>query len=77
MSYIEVKHSSKIYNNNNTKFYANNNVSFNLNKGELTVIVGASGAGKSTLLNILGGMDSNSEGQVIVNGRDISNYNDK
>lgn len=77
MSYIEVKHSSKIYNNNNTKFYANNDVSFNLNKGELTVIVGASGAGKSTLLNILGGMDSNSEGQVIVNGRDISNYNDK
>ncbi|WP_125588840.1 ABC transporter ATP-binding protein [Companilactobacillus jidongensis] len=77
MSYIEVKHSSKIYNNNGTTFYANNDINFNLNKGELTIIVGASGAGKSTLLNILGGMDSNSEGQVIINGRDISNYTDK
>lgn len=77
MSYIELKHSSKIYNINETKFYANNNISFNINKGELTVIVGASGAGKSTLLNILGGMDSNSEGQVIINNKDISNYSNR
>ncbi|WP_125568017.1 ABC transporter ATP-binding protein [Companilactobacillus insicii] len=77
MSYIEVKHSSKIYTTNGNRFYANNDISFNINKGELTVIVGASGAGKSTLLNILGGMDSNSKGQVIVNKNDISNYSDK
>jgi ABC-type antimicrobial peptide transport system, ATPase component len=77
MSYIEVKHSSKIYNMAGKDFYANNDISFELEKGELTVIVGASGAGKSTLLNILGGMDSNSKGQVIVNGKDISNYSDR
>ncbi|CAJ1188503.1 ABC transporter ATP-binding protein [Companilactobacillus nantensis] len=77
MSYIEVKHSSKIYNMAGKDFYANNDISFELEKGELTVIVGASGAGKSTLLNILGGMDSNSKGQVIVNGKEISNYSDR
>ncbi|WP_338231754.1 ABC transporter ATP-binding protein [Companilactobacillus muriivasis] len=77
MSYIEVKHSSKIYNMAGKDFYANNDISFELKKGELTVIVGASGAGKSTLLNILGGMDSNSKGQVIINGKDISNYSDR
>jgi len=77
MSYIEVKHSSKIYNMAGKDFYANNDISFELKKGELTVIVGASGAGKSTLLNILGGMDSNSKGQVVINGKDISNYSDR
>lgn len=77
MSYIEVKHSSKIYNMAGKDFYANNDISFELKKGELTVIVGASGAGKSTLLNILGGMDSNSKGQVVINGKDISNYSNR
>lgn len=75
MPYIEVKNSSKIYKVDNRNFYANDDISFSLEKGELTVIVGASGAGKSTLLNILGGMDSNTKGQVIINNKNISNYN--
>ena len=47
-----------------------------IKKGEIVVIVGASGAGKTTLLNILGGMDNLTYGQVIIDGKDISNYND-
>lgn len=55
---------------------ANNQINFEIEKGELVVIVGPSGAGKSTVLNILGGMDRNDEGQVIVDGKDISELND-
>ena len=51
-------------------------ISFEIKKGEIVVIVGASGAGKTTLLNILGGMDNLTYGQVIIDGKDISNYND-
>ena len=51
-------------------------ISFEINKGEIVVIVGASGAGKTTLLNILGGMDNLTYGRVIIDGRDISNYNE-
>ena len=46
-------------------------------QGELAIILGASGAGKSTVLNILGGMDANTSGQVIIDGKDISNYTPK
>ncbi|WP_153052970.1 ATP-binding cassette domain-containing protein, partial [Streptococcus suis] len=41
----------------------------------LVIILGSSGAGKSTVLNILGGMDTNDEGNVIIDGTDISDYN--
>ncbi|WP_172573313.1 ABC transporter ATP-binding protein [Ligilactobacillus agilis] len=58
-----------------TTIHANKDISFSINKGELVVILGASGAGKSTLLNILGGMDTNTSGQVIIDGQDISEYN--
>ena len=56
---------------------ANDNVSFTIEQGELAIILGASGAGKSTVLNILGGMDANTSGQVIIDGKDISNYTPK
>lgn len=75
MSYIEMIHSYKRYKTDDTEIVANNDVSFSIEKGELVVILGSSGAGKSTVLNILGGMDINSEGQVIIDGKDISNYN--
>ena len=52
-------------------------VSFEIEKGEICVIVGASGAGKTTLLNILGGMDTLTSGQVLLDGQDISKYSSK
>lgn len=77
MAYIDVKHVSKIYGSGEQEVRANDNINFEIKKGELTIIVGASGAGKSTLLNILGGMDTPTKGDVIVNGKDISNYSSK
>jgi len=56
----------------NTIIVANNGINFDIQKGEFVVIVGPSGAGKSTVLNILGGMDTCDEGQVLIEGRDIS-----
>lgn len=72
MSYIQVKNSSKYYQMGDAIIVANNKVSFDIEKGELVIILGSSGAGKSTLLNILGGMDSNDEGEVWIDGVDIS-----
>ena len=74
MPYIDVRHETKRYEGGVTPVVANNDVSFSVERGELAVILGASGAGKSTLLNILGGMDSPSEGQVLVDGSDIATY---
>ncbi|MDO4670312.1 MAG: ABC transporter ATP-binding protein [Aerococcus sp.] len=74
MSYIEVKHSYKRFKTGDTEIVANNDLNFEIEKGELAIILGASGAGKSTLLNILGGMETNDEGQIIIDGNDISNY---
>lgn len=75
MAYIEVSHETKRYQSGNTEILANNDVSFTVEKGELVVILGSSGAGKSTLLNILGGMDTASEGSVVIDGNDIAAYN--
>ena len=69
---IKVQNITKKYGN----FVAVDDISFEIKKGEIVVIVGASGAGKTTLLNILGGMDNLTYGQVIIDGKDISNYND-
>ena len=75
MSYIEVKHSYKRYGEGEQQIVANNDVNFEIEKGELVIILGSSGAGKSTLLNILGGMDSNDEGQILIDGVDIAQFN--
>ena len=77
MAYIEMQHSYKRYQMGSTTITANDDVNFGIEKGELAIILGASGAGKSTVLNILGGMDTNSEGSVVIDGRDISNYSPK
>lgn len=75
MAYIEMQHCYKRYTSGETEILANQDVSFEIEKGELVIILGASGAGKSTVLNILGGMDTNDEGQVLIDGVDISKLN--
>ena len=77
MGYIEMEHSFKRYQVGESEIIANNDVSFTIEKGELVVILGASGAGKSTVLNILGGMDTNSSGKVVIDQQDISHYDRK
>ena len=77
MAYIEMKHSYKRYKTGDVEIIANNDITFEIEKGELVIILGSSGAGKSTVLNILGGMDTNDEGKVIIDGKGISNYNAK
>ncbi|MCI6736726.1 ABC transporter ATP-binding protein [Intestinibacter sp.] len=59
------------------KIEALSGVNFSVDKGEFVVVAGASGAGKSTILNILGGMDSPSSGQIIVDNKYINNYSNK
>lgn len=77
MSFVAVKGEYKRYKMGETVIVANDGIDFEINKGEFAVIVGPSGAGKSTVLNILGGMDSADEGQVIVDGTDIAKFSAK
>ena len=77
MAYIQVINECKIYKMGESTIVANNNINFEIEKGEFVIILGPSGAGKSTVLNILGGMDSCDEGQIIIDGVDISKYNSK
>ncbi|HBF44535.1 MAG TPA: macrolide ABC transporter ATP-binding protein [Clostridiales bacterium] len=72
MAIVEFKNVSKIYTSGEHELKALDNVSFTLDEGKFIVILGPSGAGKSTLLNLLGGLDNASEGQIIVDGKDIS-----
>ena len=77
MSYIQVINECKRYKMGESTIVANNNINFEIEKGEFVIILGPSGAGKSTVLIILGGMDSCDEGQIIIDGVDISKYNSK
>ena len=77
MAYIETRYCFKRYASGESEIIANNDVSFEIEKGELVIILGASGSGKSTILNILGGMDTVSEGEVIVDGVDIVKLSDR
>ena len=72
MGYIEMKHSFKSYKMGDSLIEANKDITFSVEKGELAIILGSSGAGKSTVLNILGGMDTNDKGDVIIDGRNIA-----
>ena len=76
MAYIEFQDVCKTYRSGEQNICALNHMSFTVEQGELCVIVGPSGAGKTTLLNILGGMDSATEGIVRLAGREISSLND-
>lgn len=74
MAFVEFQNVSKIYRQGEVETRALDGVDFTMEQGEFVVIVGASGAGKTTLLNILGGMDSCTEGRILIEGQDISHY---
>ena len=71
---VELKNVSKIYNTGEKEFKALDNIDLSINKGEFVVILGPSGAGKSTLLNLIGGMDTPTEGSIKIDGEEISKY---
>ena len=74
MAYIEMRDVKKQYHMGEVVIDALSGVTFQVEKGELCVVVGPSGAGKTTLLNILGGMDSATSGEVIVDGAHVEQY---
>ena len=77
MSLVEFKDVYKRYKMGEVTINAVDGISFSVEEGEFAVVVGASGAGKTTVLNLLGGMDSVTEGSIFVGGNDISRYNDR
>ncbi len=76
MNIIEFKNVTKEYVLGETKLLAVDHINFEIREGEFVVILGPSGAGKSTLLNLLGGMDYASSGDILINGKNITNYKD-
>lgn len=76
-AFVELKHITKVYKMGEVEIRAVDGIDFEIEKGELVVIVGPSGAGKTTVLNILGGMDTATSGKIIVDGADITRYNER
>lgn len=77
MAYIQLNNLRKEFKSGNTTIVANDDINFSLEKGRLLIIVGASGAGKTTLLNLLGGMDKATSGDIIIDGKNLANLDDK
>ena len=75
--YIEIKDAVKQYGQGENAIYAMNGVDLSIEEHEICVILGPSGSGKSTLLNMLGGIDTLTSGNIVVNGKDISNISKK
>ena len=75
--FVTLKDVRKIYKMGEVEIMAAAGIDFEIKKGEFAVVVGPSGAGKTTVLNILGGMDTATSGQVLVDGQDIATYSTK
>ena len=75
--FVKLQDITKIYKMGEVEIRAADRISFSIQKGEFVVIVGPSGAGKTTVLNILGGMDTATDGKLIVDGEDITSYNSR
>ena len=72
MKVLELNQVNKIYNSSELKVYAVNEVSITFEEGEFAAIVGPSGSGKTTLLNLIGGLDSPTSGEILIDGTDLS-----
>ncbi len=76
MPIVQFDHVSKVYTAGDHMLKALDQVDLSLEEGKFVVILGPSGAGKSTLLNLLGGLDTPTEGTITVSGKDISKLSD-
>ena len=75
--FVRLKNVSKIYRMGEVEIRAVDKIEFMIDKGEFVVVVGPSGAGKTTVLNILGGMDTVTSGDVLVDGENIAKYSQR
>ncbi|HIZ81092.1 MAG TPA: ABC transporter ATP-binding protein [Candidatus Mediterraneibacter pullistercoris] len=75
--FVRLQDITKVYKMGEIEIRAADEINFSVDKGELVVIVGPSGAGKTTVLNILGGMDTATDGKLIVDGDDVTSYNSR
>ncbi len=74
---LEIKNLTKKYEDGQVKVTALDNVSFTLRKGQDIGVLGPSGSGKTTLLQLIGGLDKMTEGKVVVNGKNLNDFNDQ
>jgi len=74
MKVLELNNVHKIYNETEVKVHAVNGITINFEEGEFAAIVGPSGSGKTTLLNMIGGLDIPTEGEILVNGKNLTKY---
>ncbi|TFH27327.1 MAG: ABC transporter ATP-binding protein [Bacteroidia bacterium] len=72
MKVLEIKHVHKVYNSSEVKVHAVNDISLDFEKGEFAAIVGPSGSGKTTLLNMIGGLDTPTEGEILVDNTNLA-----
>lgn len=77
MQLLEVKNLSKTYGQGEAAVHALRGATFTVPKGEFVAVVGESGSGKSTLLNLIGGLDTPTEGKVLIDGKDIFAMKDR
>ena len=77
MAFVEFNDVRKGYKMGEVEVAAADGMTFSCERGEFVVVVGPSGAGKTTLLNMLGGMDSCTSGSIVLDGREISTFNEK
>ena len=77
MNILETTELKKYYGKEPNITKALDGISLTVEKGEFVAIVGTSGSGKTTLLNMIGGLDNPTSGKVVINGKDISKFNDE
>ena len=77
MAELEIKNVIKEYSIGKMKFRALEDINLSFEKGELVSIMGESGSGKSTLMNLIGGLDSDYEGDILIDGKNLKDFKDK